>query len=166
MLSSCNRFPYPTCFTWVTQNLVQVSKSAEGVVLFLVLILYPTGVWFATFTYIPFSTSTYASPSLRRKAGPDRVSSGLCRALYRVTCVVRMGSWCMSVSLVTCRTASASARKATWTCLKSKKANISASDGRVGDRSFFGLEGGALCQASEEQQNPLTSPSGVWRRFA
>ena len=94
--------------------------------------------------------------------GWPRVASGLRRALYRVSYLARMGSWRTSVSLVTGRSAHASVRKATWImCLASKKTNIFASDGIVGDRSFFGLEGGAICQALEQKQNPRMSDRRV-----
>ena len=77
-----------------------------------------------------------ASPSSRRKAGPE--SRADCAG--RCTASAVWHEWVslrMCVSLVTGRTASVSVRKATWTCLASKKANIFVGDGRVGDVIFL-----------------------------
>ena len=99
----------------------------------------------------------YVSHSSRRAAG--RESRADCAGRCTASAVwLSVGSWRVSVSLVTCRTAFARSKRATWSCrLVIKKTNLFAIDGRVGDRSFFGLEEGAFCQASEQQQNSRKS---------
>ena len=115
-----------------------------------------TAIWYATFAYCSFPISMYVSRSSRRTAG--RESRADCAGRCTASAVWQsVGSWRLSVSLVTGRTAFARSKRATWSCLVIKKTNTFAIDGRVGDRSFFGLEEGAFCQASEQQQNSRKS---------
>ena len=88
------------------------------------------------------------------------VACGLRRVLYRVSYLARMGF----VAHV-CFPGHGPKR----TCVRvkghvdmfSEQEDKHESEGRVGDRSFFGLEGGAICQALEQQQNRRTSDRRV-----
>ena len=85
----------------------------------------------------------------------QRVTKALRRAVYRINYLAQRGIVAhvcfLGYGLICVRTKGHVA----WTCpVNFEQEGKPFRDGSVGDRSFFGLEGEALCEASGQQQNP------------